>query len=193
MPDTASTDGRSPDALPSAPDAAPPAPDAAPDAPALHVVGIGASAGGLEPLESLVGAIPKGIGIAWVIVQHLRPDGRSILAELLAGHTDLPVAVVEDGAPVRADAVSVAPGGHTVSIEGGRFRLEPLRESGVRTPIDGFFRSLAAQVGERAFCVVLSGTGTDGTDGLRRVKSAGGIAFVQQPSGARFPGMPDSA
>ena len=187
MPNAASTDGRRPD------DGIAPPDSQGPDASTPHVVGIGASAGGLEPLEALVGAIPTGLGIAWVVVQHLRPDGRSILSDLLARRTDLPVAVVEDGAPVRADTVSVAPGGHGVSLERGRFRLEPLVESGVRTPIDGFFGSLAASVGERAFCVVLSGTGSDGTDGLRRIKSAGGIAFVQRPSGARFPGMPDSA
>ena len=187
MPDAASTDGRRPD------DGIAPPDSQGPDASTPHVVGIGASAGGLEPLESLVGAIPAGLGIAWVVVQHLRPDGRSILSDLLARRTDLPVAVVEDGAPVLADTVSVAPGGHGVSLERGRFRLEPLVESGARTPIDGFFGSLAANVGERAFCVVLSGTGSDGTDGLRRIKSAGGIAFVQRPGDARFPGMPDSA
>ena len=187
MPDAASTDGLRPD------DGIAPPDSQGPDAWTPHVVGVGASAGGLEPLEALVSAIPAGLGIAWVVVQHLRPDGRSILSDLLARRTDLPVAVVEDDAPVLADTVSVAPGGHAVSLERGRFRLEPLVENGVRTPIDGFFGSLAANVGERAFCVVLSGTGSDGTDGLRRIKSAGGIAFVQQPSGARFPGMPDSA
>ena len=157
------------------------------------VVGIGASAGGLDPLQEFVAAIPPGSGIAYVVVQHLPPDRPSVLDELLACHARLPVHALEDGMDVVPDRVFVAPGGHVVALENDRFRLARSDEIGQRTPIDRFFFSLADRYGEDAFCVVLSGTGSDGTEGLRRVKASGGTAIVQRGGGLRYSGMPDSA
>ncbi|AHM02981.1 Chemotaxis protein methyltransferase CheR [Roseibacterium elongatum DSM 19469] len=158
------------------------------------IVGIGASAGGLEALQLLVRAIPTDSGLAYVIVQHLAPEHPSIMDKLLGEHTAIPVTRIEDGEPVEPDHIYVIPPGPFLTIEGGRFRLEDHgRETGVRTPINRFFTSLAHECGRDAFAVVLSGTGSDGTLGVRAIKMAGGVAIVQESQSARFPGMPDSA
>ncbi len=158
------------------------------------VVGVGASAGGLEALSELVSAIPDDSGLAFVVIQHLSPDHPSMMHELLASHTRLPVRKIEDGMPVEPDTIFVIPSGPALKVSSGVFRLVP-RDSraGVRTPIDTFLISLAKEYGELASCVILSGTGSDGTTGLKAVKSAGGIAIVQEAASARFAGMPDSA
>lgn len=158
------------------------------------VVGIGASAGGLEALQDFVHAIPNDSGLAYVIVQHLAPDQPSLMDKLLRAHTPVPVSRIEDGGAIEPDHVYIIPPGPFLEIEDGRFRLvEHEREEGVRTPIDRFFTSLAEAAGRQAFAVVLSGTGSDGTMGVRAVKTQGGIALVQESRSARFPGMPDSA
>lgn len=114
--------------------------------------------------------------------------------KLLRAHTPIPVERIEDGAPILPDRVHVIPPGPFLEIKNGRFKLlEHAREAGVRTPIDRFFSSLAEVAGRRAFAIVLSGTGSDGTMGVRAVKANGGIALVQESQSARFPGMPDSA
>ncbi|MEE4210710.1 MAG: chemotaxis protein CheB, partial [Parvularcula sp.] len=158
-----------------------------------NVVGIGASAGGLEAFAALVSAIQPGSGFVWVIVQHLSPDHPSILDQLLQTNCKLPVRVIEDAMTASPDAVYVAPAGMEVFFRQGVFSLRP-REAGVlSTPIDTFFSSLAEGVGRSAFAVVLSGTGSDGTAGVRAIKAAGGVALVQDSAGARFPGMPNAA
>jgi two-component system CheB/CheR fusion protein len=158
------------------------------------IVAIGASAGGLEALKSFVRSIPNDSNLAYVVVQHLAPDQPSLMDKLLGAHTPVPVERIEDGAPIVPDRVHVIPPGPFLAIEEGRFRLvEHEREEGVRTPIDRFFASLAEAAGRRAFAIVLSGTGSDGTMGVRAVKANGGIALVQESHSARFPGMPDSA
>ena len=160
------------------------------------VVGIGASAGGLEALGTFVSRIPAQSGITYVIVQHLAPDRRTIIDELLQAKSSLPVTQAEDGERLSPGAVLVVPAGHEARLEGDHIRLvasdrtdagRPLR------PIDGFLGSLAEARGRSAFAVILSGTGSDGSDGVRAVKAAGGFAIVQASDGARFPGMPDSA
>lgn len=158
------------------------------------IIAIGASAGGLEALQELVHAIPDDSGVCYVIIQHLAPDHESIMDELLASHTHVTVKKIEDGARPEADTVFVNPPGPSVDLDQGVFRLEERsKEAGLRTPIDRFFNSVAGERGRDAICVVLSGTGSDGTEGLRAVKSSGGMAIVQQSDSARFPGMPDSA
>jgi two-component system CheB/CheR fusion protein len=158
------------------------------------IVAIGASAGGLEALEAFVHAIPNDSGLAYVVVQHLAPDQPSLLDKLLSAHTPLPVSRIEDGAEIVPDRVHVIPPGPFLEIADERFRLvEHAREAGARTPIDRLFASLAEAGGRRAFAVVLSGTGSDGTMGVRAIKANGGIALVQESDSARFPGMPDSA
>ncbi|MFZ5962416.1 CheR family methyltransferase [Thalassococcus sp. BH17M4-6] len=158
------------------------------------VVGIGASAGGLEALNEMVAAIPERSGLAFVIVQHLSPDHPSIMDELLASHTALPVRKIKDGMQIAPDCIFVIPAGPSLEIADDRFRLVPRdTRKGVRTPIDNFLTSLSQAYGETASCVILSGTGTDGTLGLKAIKTGGGIALVQESASARFPGMPDSA
>lgn len=158
------------------------------------VVGVGASAGGLEALSELVSAIPAQSGLAFVVVQHLSPDHTSIMGELLASHTTLPVLTIEDGMVVAPDFIYVIPAGPALKIASGRFQLVPRdTRKGLRTPIDVFLASLAEDFGEISCCVILSGTGSDGTMGLKAIKNAGGIAIVQEAMSARFAGMPDSA
>lgn len=161
---------------------------------ALPIVGIGASAGGVEALQELVRAIPEGVGLAWVVVQHLAPDHPSVMDRLLASQTRLDVRVVTDGMTVEADTVYIAPPGPFTTLSEGRFKLTShAPETGLRTPIDRFLVSLAEATGREGCAVILSGTGSDGTMGLRAVKSAGGLAIVQQSDSARFPAMPENA
>ncbi len=164
-----------------------------PDVP-FPVVGIGASAGGLEALRDFVQAVNPGRGMCYVIVQHLAPDHPSIMDQLLASHSKIPVVKIENGLPLEPDKVFVIPAGPELTISNGCFRLhEKPPERGLRTPIDRFFHSMAEQVGRRAYCVVLSGTGSDGTAGLRAVKAAGGVAIAQEARSAKFSGMPENA
>lgn len=163
-------------------------------APHHPVVGIGASAGGLEALQELVDRISSDSGASYVLVQHLSPDHDSIMDQLLQAHTRLKVRQIEDGMELEPDAIYVNPPGSEVSIEGMTLRLHDRPASGhLQAPIDRFFRALADQHGRNAYCVILSGTGSDGTEGLRAIKGAGGIAIVQESGNARFPGMPNSA
>ena len=158
------------------------------------IVAIGASAGGLEALQELVHELPDDSGVCFVVIQHLAPDHESIMDELLGSHTPVDVKKIEDGAQPAANCVFVNPPGPSVLIEDGVFRLRKREEeAGLRTPIDQFFKSVAKTCGRDSVCVVLSGTGSDGTDGLRAVKASGGMAIVQKSDSARFPGMPDSA
>ncbi len=161
---------------------------------AFPIVGIGASAGGLEALQNFIGAIPNDSGMAYVIVQHLSTDQPSLMDKLLRAHSVIPVNRITDGAPVEPDQVFVIPPGTFLEIVEGRFKLiEHPREEGVRTPIDRFFTSLSSAAGRMAFSVILSGTGSDGTVGVRSVKMMGGVVLVQESNSARFPGMPNSA
>lgn len=158
------------------------------------IVGIGASAGGLEALKEFITAIPNDSGIAYVVVQHLAPDQKSLMDELLRAHTPLPVNRINDGDAIEPDHIYLIPPGPFLEIAQGRFRLiENIRAPGVRTPIDRFFVSLSQEAGRRAFGVVLSGTGSDGTLGVQAIKAQGGVALAQDSKSARFAGMPDSA
>ncbi|MGB3798009.1 MAG: chemotaxis protein CheB, partial [Alteraurantiacibacter sp.] len=137
----------------------------------LPIVGIGASAGGLEALKDLVGAIPERSGMAYVIVQHLSPNHESMMDRLLANHTQLPIKKIEEGMRVEADTIYVLPAGPWVTVKRDVLHLHARNAlETLRTPIDKFFESLARGKGPQAFCVILSGTGTDGTQGARAVK-----------------------
>ena len=158
------------------------------------VVGLGASAGGLEALYKLFDALPAAPGMAFVLIQHLDPAHSSMMAGLLAGHTAMPVAEAADGMPVERDRVYVIPPGFYLSIRDGRLRLtQPRERHGARMPFDFFLRSLAEDCGERAVCVILSGTGADGSVGLTAIRDKGGLVIVQQPQDAGQDGMPRSA
>lgn len=160
----------------------------------VPVVGVGASAGGLEALERFFNGVPRGSGIAFVVVQHLDPTRKGMLASLLQKATALTVTEAVDGMPIVADRVYVIPPNRDLEIDGQVLRVrEPVTERGPRLPVDVLFRSLAQQRGPASVGVVLSGMGSDGTLGLRAVKDAGGATFVQDPLTAAFEGMPRSA
>ena len=158
------------------------------------IVAIGASAGGLEALQGLFQSAPTGHGAAYIVIQHLDPDHESLMADLLSRRTDMAVRQAEDGVEPEADTVYLIPPGRSMTIEDGKLRLEdfPLPR-GVRRPIDTFFLSLADDI-ERGFaCMVLSGTGSDGSRAFRAAKEAGGLTVVQDPATAKFDGMPQAA
>ena len=158
------------------------------------IVGIGASAGGLEALELFLKHVPDGSGMAFVIVQHLDPTHKGILVELLQRTTRMPVAQVRDRQKVAPDRVYVIPPNKDLSILHGVLHLlEPAAPRGLRLPIDFFFRSLADDCEARSIGVILSGMGSDGTLGLRAIKEKAGVVFVQAPASAKFDGMPRSA
>lgn len=158
------------------------------------IVGIGASAGGLEAFERFFTHTPPDTGMAFVLVQHLDPKHKSILSELVRRYTKMTVREVEDGMAVEPSTVYVIPPNRNMALlHGSLHLLEPSQIPGVRTPIDFFFRSLAEDRKEKAICIVLSGTGTEGSMGLRAVKGDGGMVMVQDPASAKYDGMPRSA
>ncbi|MBU1565673.1 MAG: PAS domain-containing protein [Proteobacteria bacterium] len=173
-----------------------PQPPAEKAAAGFPIIGIGASAGGLVAFEAFFSAIPEDTepGMAYVLVQHLAPDHKSILADLIQSYTHMQVFEVVDGMTVQVNCVYIIPPGRDMAFLGGRLQLlEPVSPRGHRQSIDFFFRSLAQDQHARAICIVLSGTGSDGTEGLRAVKGAGGMIMVQRPDSAEFNGMPLSA
>ena len=162
--------------------------------PATRVVGIGASAGGLAALEEFLGNVAPRSGLAYIVVQHLDPTHKALLAELLQRTTVMPVREAARNQRVKPDCVYVIPPNTELSIAKGVLNLKPPAEPrGMRLPINALFSSLASDLGERAIGVVLSGMGSDGTIGLQAIKAAGGLAAVQQPDTAQFDMMPKSA
>ncbi len=158
------------------------------------VVGLGASAGGLDALTRFFVNIAADSGMAFVVVQHLDPTRESALADLIKRYTSMRVLQVEDGMKVQPDCVYVIPPNRDMALLQGAFvLLEPSRPRSQRFPIDFFFRSLAQEQQARAIGIVLSGTGTDGTQGLQAIKDQGGMTMVQDPLSARHEGMPQSA
>ncbi|MCU0629692.1 MAG: PAS domain-containing protein [Methanoregulaceae archaeon] len=158
------------------------------------IIGIGASAGGLEALEQFLHAVPDGSGMAFIIVQHLDPDYKGFMPELLQRITRMPVQQVSDNMEVRPDCVYVIPPNRDLSLlHGNLYLLEPAKPRGMRLPIDFFFRSLAEDLQGKSVGVILSGMGSDGTLGLRAIKEKAGLVVVQNPESAKFDGMPRSA
>ena len=161
---------------------------------AFPIVGIGASAGGLEALEQFLRHVPAGCGMAFVIVQHLDPTRKGIMPELLQRTTAMKVIQVKDRTRVQPDSVYVIPPNKDLSLLHGVLHLlEPAAPRGLRLPIDFFFRSLAQDQQERSIGVILSGMGSDGTLGLRAIKEKAGVVLVQEAATAKFDGMPRSA
>ncbi|MDQ3805704.1 MAG: PAS domain-containing protein, partial [Acidobacteriota bacterium] len=158
------------------------------------VVGLGASAGGIKALEQFFARMPSDSGMAFVVVLHLSPEHESNLAGMLQRHTAMKVAQVNEAVRVEPNRVYVIPPAKHMVMEDGRILLaEPDGEAGRRVPIDLLFRTLGAAYREHAVGVVLSGTGSDGTLGLRRIKEEGGISIAQEPQEAEYDGMPRSA
>jgi two-component system, chemotaxis family, CheB/CheR fusion protein len=161
--------------------------------PSPAVVGIGASAGGVAALVTLLEALPAQSGAAFVVIVHLDPTNRSELPEILAAHTAMPVVSVAERQPLRADRVYVIPPDRQLEISDNHIAATPFREPrGQRAPIDIFFRSLAKQHGD-GFAVILTGAGSDGAVGVKAVKETGGIILVQDPAEAEYPSMPSAA
>lgn len=159
-----------------------------------HFVGIGASAGGLEALEGLFKNMPNDTDLAFIIVQHLSPDYKSMMVELLSRKTTMQVLQIEDGMKAEANCIYLVPPKKNLEIyHSNLFLTEQLRDSGLNLPIDIFFRSLAIDKGKNAIGIVLSGTGSDGALGVRAIKEHGGLIVVQDNKDAKFDGMPKSA
>ncbi len=158
------------------------------------IVALGASAGGLEALQDFFDHMPSDSGMAFMVLQHLNPEGKSMLAAILQKHTQMDVLNAEDEMRVEPNRVYLNPAGKDVGIFNGVFQLtDPVKIRGINLPIDHFLRSLARDQGERALCVILSGTGSDGTLGLKAIKESGGMTIVQDPESAKYDGMPRSA
>lgn len=168
--------------------------DANPAGDAVPVVAIGASAGGLEPISDLLASVPDHSGLAYVVIQHLDPQHRGMLPELLQRVTPMRVREIADGMTIEADCVYVIPPNHDLGVADGTLTLLPrATPRGTRLPIDTFFEALADACGERAIGVILSGMGGDGTRGLLAIKVHGGLTLAQTPGSAKFDPMPRSA
>lgn len=158
------------------------------------VVGIGASAGGLEALSALVSHLPDNLGASYVIVQHMSPNHRSMLVQLLARETSMQVSEIQDGESPRPDQIHITPPNRNLVLQEGAFcLLEPAPEVIPKPSVNIFFGSLAEDCGEDAIGVILSGTGSDGAVGVRAIKASGGLVFAQEPGSAKYSGMPQSA
>ena len=161
---------------------------------AFRVVGIGASAGGLEACSNLLDALPAGDGLAFILVQHLEPTHESMMVDLLATHTWMTVRQAANGMPIEPNHLYIIPPGTYLSVAHGALQVTPPQaRHGARLPFDFLLHSLGAEFGPRAICVVLSGTGADGTLGLATVKENGGTVIAQDPEEAAYDGMPRSA
>jgi hypothetical protein len=170
-----------------------PTKDVASQGPGFPIVGVGASAGGLEALEVFLANTPADCGMAFVIIQHLDPDHKGVLAELLQRGTKMKVFQVQDRMRIELNCVYVIPPNKDMSILHGVLHLlEPVAPRGLRLPIDFFFRALADDQQEKSIGVILSGMGSDGTLGLRAIKEKAGVVFVQEPGSAKFDSMPRS-
>ncbi len=162
--------------------------------PRRFVVGIGASAGGLEALSALVSHLPSKLGASYVIVQHMSPNHRSMLVQLLARETTMQVSEIQDGETPQPDQIHITPPNRNLMLQEGHFNLmEPAAEVIPKPSVNIFFSSLAEDCGEDAIGVILSGTGSDGAVGVRAIKASGGLVFAQEPGSAKYSGMPQSA
>jgi two-component system CheB/CheR fusion protein len=158
------------------------------------IVGIGASAGGLDACSKLLDALPAGTGMAFILVQHLDPSHESMMVDLLAGHTAMTVRQAVDGMRIEPDHLYVIPPGTYLAVGAGALHLSPPQaRHGARLPFDFLLRSMAADYGARALCIILSGSGADGSLGLKVVRTHGGFVIAQEPGEAAYDGMPRSA
>lgn len=157
-----------------------------------QIIAIGASAGGLEALEKLFAGLSSQSGATFVVIQHLSPDHKSMMANLLARHTAMPVVMVEQDMPIEPNRVYLIPPGSIMHMGAGKLTLTPKNPRTLTLPIDVFFKSMAEHYGARSVGVVLSGTGSDGTRGAAAINDAGGFLIAQEPEDAKFDGMPRS-
>ena len=163
--------------------------------PDVTVVGIGASAGGLEALQQLFKPLPADCALSFVVIQHLSPNYKSAMDQLLSRTTSLPVVQIKNNLTIEPGRIYLSPPEKFVSIAGDKFRLASSKAPGRRSflPIDHFLNALAVEKREKAVCIILSGSASDGTQGLKAVKAAGGLTFVQSPDNSKYASMPESA
>ena len=167
--------------------------DTAADTP-LYYVGIGASAGGLEALRPFVAGLPSHANMTYIVAQHMSPDHRSLMVELLARETTLKVAEASNNLPPKADTIYVAPPNSDVTLTNGKLHVsKPTNTVGPKPSVDRFFVSLADDQEDRAIGIILSGTGSDGARGIKAIKAAGGITIAQEPKSAKYDSMPNAA
>jgi len=160
----------------------------------FYIAGIGASAGGLDAIQKLFDHIPSNTGIAFVIIQHLSPDFKSLMPELLAKHTSMPIYTAEDQLEVSPNAIYLMHRNKNLVIKGNKLHLlEKAPKHSLNLPIDIFFQSLGEEYREKSIGIILSGTGSDGSRGIKTIKESGGIILVQDPVSAQFNGMPNAA
>lgn len=159
-----------------------------------HIVAIGASAGGLEALEILFDALPDDLGCSYVLVQHLSPDFKSMMDELLKKHTNMPTHQATEGETLLANTVYLIPAGKLMRVTDGKIYLSELPpDNRINLPINEFFRTLAEDSQNKAVGIILSGTGSDGCRGIQAMKEAGAMVISQDPEEAQFNGMPQNA
>ncbi|MGD8781265.1 MAG: chemotaxis protein CheB [Ignavibacteria bacterium] len=160
----------------------------------LYVVGIGASAGGLQPIQELFDNISPDTGLCFIIVQHLSPNFKSLMNELLGKHTEMKISTAENNLTLQPNNIYLKPKNKDLIIKDGRLTLvEKEKKHGLNLPIDAFFHSLGEEFKEYSIGIVLSGTGTDGSRGIKTIKNSGGLVIVQSPESAQFDGMPNAA
>ncbi|WP_020529055.1 chemotaxis protein CheB [Flexithrix dorotheae] len=159
----------------------------------FYIVGIGASAGGLEPIQKLFDRIPRYSGAAYIIIQHLSPDFVSLMDELLSKHTTIEVTTAVHDEIIRPNHVYLIPRGKILTISNNKFVITEKEKNTITLPIDIFFHSLGKNLKDRAIGIILSGSGTDGSRGIRTINEEGGIVLVQDPDSAQFDGMPNAA
>jgi two-component system, chemotaxis family, CheB/CheR fusion protein len=157
------------------------------------IIGIGASAGGLEPLELFFEHAKPTLDFAYVLIQHLAPNHKSLMNELLARHTQLPIHIITDRMPLEKGNIYLNPPKKFVELREGKFLLSEKEDRKLSFPISTFFNSLAEQAHEKACAIILSGTGSDGSEGIKFIKEKGGLVIAQNPESAKFDGMPKSA
>ncbi len=175
-------------------DSAPGPAQRTPPSPGPRIIGLGASAGGLEPLQQFLSGVPEASGFAYVVVQHMDPTHKAMLGELLQRATSMRVLEACDMQPIESDVVYVIAPNSELTVRGGVLHAEaPSQPRGQRLPIDAFLSSLAREFGDKAIGIVLSGMGSDGTQGLQAIASQGGLTVAQQPDSAQFDSMPTSA
>lgn len=159
----------------------------------FYVVGIGASAGGLDAIQQLFDNIPSDTGMAFVIIQHLSPNFESLMSELLAKHTKMKIYTAEDKQTISPNCVYLNQRFKNLHIKGKKlYLLDRGPKNNLNLPIDIFFHTLGEEFKEKSIGVILSGTGSDGSQGIRTIKEGGGIIMAQDPESAQFDGMPNS-
>ena len=160
----------------------------------FYVVGIGASAGGLDAIQTLFDSVPNNTGMAFIIIQHLSPDFKSLMPELLSKHTSMPIFTAEDKQTIKPNCIYLNQRSKNLLVKGSElYLLDKGPKHNLNLPIDIFFHTLGEEFKDKSVGVILSGTGSDGSRGIKTIKEEGGTVIVQDPITAQFDGMPNSA